>query len=226
MSLVLKMSCTHTTHRLLNNIFEGLKKYIIIFQAAKGLIIKAIEIKNMESVGENYLKNSIQLFRYYRSVGEKSIDQVSDQSIHWQYNDDSNSISIIVKHITGNSLSRWTDFLTTDGQKEWRKRDYEFEKTDFTRSEMMDLWNQGWDCLFNAIEPLTEADLSKTVYIRGEAHTVTEAINRQLAHLPYHIGQIVFIAKMLAGQDWKSLTIPKGQSQAYEKMPFLGNFNR
>ena len=180
----------------------------------------------MEGIGNNYLKNCIQLFQYYRSIGEKSIDQVSDQGIHWQYDDDSNSISIIVKHIAGNSLSRWTDFLTTDGQKEWRNRDDEFEKTDFTKPEMMDLWNQGWDCLFDALAPLTEEDLSKTVYIRGEAHTVTEAINRQLAHLPYHIGQIVFIAKMIAGKDWKSLTIPKGQSQAYDKMPFLGNDNR
>lgn len=180
----------------------------------------------MESIGDNYLKNSIQLFRYYRSIAEKSIDQVDEQSIHWQYNDDSNSISIIVKHIAGNSLSRWTDFLTTDGQKEWRDRDDEFEDTDFTKSEMMVLWKQGWDCLFNAIEPLTESDLSKTVYIRGEAHTVVEAINRQLAHLPYHIGQMVFIAKMIASKEWKSLTIPKGQSKAYDNTPFLANDNR
>ncbi|MNY02677.1 DinB superfamily protein [compost metagenome] len=168
----------------------------------------------------NYLTSILHQFRYYRSVGEKSIDQLDEQSIHWQYNDDSNSIATIIKHIAGNSLSRWTDFLTTDGEKEWRNRDDEFEDTTYTKTEMMALWNRGWDCLFSAIEPLNEADLSKTVYIRGEAHTVVEAINRQLAHLPYHIGQIVFIAKMLAGKNWNSLTIPKGKSKEFNQRKF------
>lgn len=177
----------------------------------------------MESIGNNYLNSILQQFRYYRSVGEKSIDQFDDQSIHWQYNDESNSIAAIVKHIAGNSLSRWTDFLTSDGEKEWRNRDDEFEDTIYTKAEMMALWNQGWSCLFSAIEPLTEADLIKTVYIRGEAHTVIEAVNRQLAHLPYHIGQIVFIAKMLAGNNWTSLTIPKGKSKEFNARKFLDN---
>ena len=167
----------------------------------------------------DFLESAIKQFEYYKLLGEKSFEQVSDDALFWQYNQDSNSIATIVKHLWGNMMSRWTDFLTTDGEKGWRKRDEEFENNIKTREEMMKLWNEGWDCVFNAIRPLTEDDLGKIVYIRNMGQTVTEAINRQLAHYPYHIGQIVYIARM-AAKDWKSLSIPKGQSQDFNKEKF------
>jgi len=175
----------------------------------------------MENAGSNYLSSVRKQFRYYKSLGDKAIDQVPDEHIHWQYNTESNSIAIIIKHIAGNSLSRWTDFLTTDGEKEWRNRDDEFDDTASTKEELMILWNKGWQCIFDAIDPLTDDDLVRIVYIRSEGHTVIEAINRQLAHIPYHVGQIVFIAKMLTAQNWASLTIPKGQSQAFNAAKFV-----
>lgn len=171
----------------------------------------------------NYLTSSIKLFQYYKSLGEGAIEQLSDDDMHWQYNPASNSIAIIIKHMAGNSLSRWTDFLTSDGEKEWRNRDDEFNATVMNKAELMALWNMGWQCLFNAINPLKEADLTRTVYIRNEGHTVLEAINRQLAHLPHHVGQIIFIAKMLTGDNWKSLSISRGQSKSYNKDKFLSD---
>ncbi len=177
----------------------------------------------MENISNNYLDNIKKLFRYYKSVGDKAIAQVDERGIHWRYNNDSNSIVVIVKHIAGNSISRWTDFLTTDGEKPWRDRDDEFENEQMTKADMLAYWEKGWDCLFTAIDPLTADDLMKTVYIRNEEHTVMEAINRQLAHIPYHVGQIVFVAKMISDDEWQSLTIPKGQSKAFDKTPFLGD---
>jgi Protein of unknown function (DUF1572) len=167
----------------------------------------------------NFLESAIKQFEYYKLLGEKSFEQVNDEQLFWQYNEESNSIATIVKHLWGNMKSRWTDFLTTDGEKEWRKRDEEFENDIKTRGEMMKLWNEGWTCLFNALKSLQEEDLGKTVYIRNMGQTVTEAINRQLAHYPYHIGQIVFIARMQA-KEWKSLSIPKGESKEYNKEKF------
>lgn len=131
-------------------------------------------------------------------------------------------MAAIIKHMAGNSLSRWTDFLTTDGEKEWRNRDNEFEDEHLSKAELTAHWNKGWQCLFDAIDPLTDNDLLKKIYIRGEAHTVVEAINRQLAHLAMHVGQIVFIAKMIAGDDWISLTIPKGKSKEFNNQKFGG----
>jgi hypothetical protein len=148
-------------------------------------------------------------------LGDKAIDQINEEHIHWHYNNESNSIAVIVKHIAGNSLSRWTDFLSTDGEKEWRNRDDEFENTILTKKELLALWERGWQCLYDTMNRLTDDDLMRIVYIRNEGHTVIEAINRQLAHLPYHIGQIVFIAKMLSAQNWNSLSIPRGQSKAF-----------
>lgn len=168
-----------------------------------------------------YLTSVIKQFEYYRLLGEKTFEQISDESLFWQYNSDSNSIAIIVKHLSGNMLSRWTDFLTTDGEKSWRSRDEEFEEGINTRAEMMDLWNKGWKCFLDALNSLTDDDLDKTIYIRNQGHTVLEAINRQLAHYPYHIGQIVFIGKMLAGEGkWKSLSIPKGKSGDFNAEKF------
>lgn len=167
----------------------------------------------------DFLESAIKQFEYYKLLGEKSFAQVSDEQLFWQYNEDSNSIATIVKHLWGNMMSRWTDFLTTDGEKEWRKRDEEFENNITSREEMMKQWNEGWDCVFNAIRSLQEEDFGKVVYIRNMAQTVTEAISRQLAHYAYHVGQIVYVARM-AAKEWKSLSIPKGQSQEYNKEMF------
>ncbi len=167
----------------------------------------------------DFLVSAIKQFEYYKLLGEKSFAQVSEEQLFWQYNEDSNSIATIVKHLWGNMMSRWTDFLTTDGEKEWRKREEEFVNNIKTREEMMKLWDEGWNCVFNALRSLKEEDLGKIVYIRNMGHTVTEVINRQLGHYPYHVGQIVYIAKM-AAKEWKSLSIPKGQTEEYNKEKF------
>ena len=166
-----------------------------------------------------YLSSIQRQFLYYKSLGEKAIAQVADENLFWQYNEESNSIAIIVKHLHGNMLSRWTDFMTTDGEKESRNRDGEFENDIQSRDEVMKLWNEGWDCLMQAIESLTEEDLEKIIYIRNEGHTVMEAINRQLAHYPYHIGQIVFISKMCT-DNFHSLSIPRNTSANYNARKF------
>lgn len=168
----------------------------------------------------NYLESIKKQFEYYKMLGEKTFSQVEDEMLFWQYNESSNSMAIIVKHLWGNMLSRWTTFLTSDGEKEWRNRDEEFENNIKTREELLEKWNEGWRCLFDAINPLTEEDLGKIIYIRNQGHTVTEAINRQLAHYSYHIGQIVFLGKMLVGDNWTSLSIPKGDSSTYNKNKF------
>jgi hypothetical protein len=159
-------------------------------------------------------------FEYYKQLAEKTFEQVSDEKLFWQANSESNSIATIVKHLHGNMLSRWTDFLTTDGEKETRQRDAEFENDIRTREAMMQKWNEGWSCLFAALDSLKLEDLSKIIYIRNQGHTVLEAINRQLAHYPYHVGQIVFIGKLVQGDTWNSLSIPKGKSNEYNKEKF------
>jgi hypothetical protein len=146
--------------------------------------------------------------------------QIDDEKLFFQVNEDANSIAIIVQHLAGNMLSRWTDFLTTDGEKEWRNRDAEFETNITNKQDLLAYWNSGWQCLFTALEPLTSSDLDKIIYIRNEGHTVLEAINRQLAHYPYHVGQLVFLAKLLAADKWKSLSIPKNKSQEYNQEKF------
>lgn len=168
----------------------------------------------------DYLESVKKQFAYYKMLGDKTFTQLEDEKLFWQYNDDSNSIATIVKHLSGNMLSRWTDFLTSDGEKEFRDRDAEFENDIKTRAELVEKWNAGWHCLFTALDALQTEDLEKIVYIRHQGHTVTEAINRQLAHYPYHIGQIVFLGKMLAENGWASLSIPKGNSQDYNKDKF------
>lgn len=168
----------------------------------------------------NYLKSIKQQLEYYKILGEKAIEQLEEEQLFIALNEDSNSIATIIKHISGNMLSRWTDFLNSDGEKEWRNRDAEFENDIKTKSELLAIWNKGWTCLFEAINPLEEKDLSKIIYIRNEGHTVTEAINRQLAHYPYHIGQIVFLAKLLKKTEWNSLSIPKNKSANYNADKF------
>jgi len=169
---------------------------------------------------QTYVESVIYQFNYYKSVGERTFNQLSDEQLFWQYNEESNSVAMIVKHISGNMLSRFTDFLKSDGEKEWRNRDAEFEASITTRDELLAQWNKGWQCVFESVEPLTEGDLNKIVKIRAEEHTVAEALNRQLAHYPYHIGQIVYIGKMLTGDQWKSLTIPRGKSAAFNDKMF------
>lgn len=168
----------------------------------------------------DYLESVKKQFKYYKLLGDKTFAQLADDKLFWQYNDDSNSIATIVKHIWGNMLSRWTDFLTSDGEKTWRDRDAEFENDISSRQELLAKWEEGWDCVFKALEPLTANDLNKIIYIRNQEHTVIDAISRQLAHYAYHIGQIVYLGKMLAEKGWTSLTIPKGQSKAFNSEKF------
>lgn len=167
-----------------------------------------------------YLTSAKKTFEFYKQLGEKTMSQIQDEKLFWQYNDDSNSIATIVKHLNGNMLSRWTDFLTTDGEKETRQRDEEFENDILTRELVLKKWNEGWACLFTAIDSLKEEDLKKEVFIRNQGCSVIDAINRQLAHYGYHVGQIVFIGKMIAGEKWTSLSIPKGKSNEYNSEKF------
>lgn len=168
----------------------------------------------------NYLESVKKQFEYYKMLGDNTFEQIPDDKLFWQFNNESNNIAIIVNHLSGNMLSRWTNFLTSDGEKEWRHRDAEFENNIKTKEELIQKWNQGWNCLFNTLNSLQEVDLSKTIYIRNQGHTVTEAINRQLAHYPYHVGQIVFIGKMICNEKWNSLSIPKGNSTIYNAEKF------
>jgi hypothetical protein len=168
----------------------------------------------------------IKRFEYYKSLGDKSFEQLSDEQIFWQYNEESNSIAVIVKHIAGNMLSRWMNFLTEDGEKSWRNRDDEFVNTFKTKQEVLDYWEKGWKCLFEALHQINDENLYATIYIRGEAHSVIDAAFRQLAHYPYHIGQIVYIAKMMKNDDWKTLSIARNKSQEFNndmKNQFSGN---
>ncbi|WP_428743023.1 DUF1572 family protein [Tenacibaculum sp.] len=159
-------------------------------------------------------------FEYYKSLGDKTFAQISEEHFFWQVNEESNSIAIIAKHIAGNMLSRWTNFLTEDGEKSWRNRDGEFVNSFTTKEEVIAYWEQGWDCLFTAINPLTEDDLEKIVYIRNQGHSVVEAINRQLCHYSYHIGQLVFLGKMMQNENWKSLSIPRNASKNFNAEKF------
>lgn len=168
----------------------------------------------------SYLGSIKKQFQYYKMLGERAMEQLQEEQLFWQYNGESNSIALLVNHIAGNMLSRFTDFLTTDGEKDWRNRDTEFTNPFRNKAELMEHWNKGWDCLINALDQLTEADLEKIVYIRNEGHTVVEAINRQLAHYPYHIGQLVFIAKMLKNEDWQTLSIARNKSADYNNSKF------
>lgn len=172
------------------------------------------------SISKQYLDSIKKQFEYYKSVAERAMEQLEPQQLFYTLNDDSNSIAVIVKHLHGNMMSRWTDFLTTDGEKDWRNRDDEFEQPITNKENLMQLWEEGWSCFFNTINSLTPENLTDIVYIRNEGHTVMEAINRQLSHYPYHIGQIVFFAKQIKNTPWDSLTIPKNKSGEYNKQKF------
>ena len=167
----------------------------------------------------SFLNSYIKRITYYKNLGEQTFAQLNDLDFHYQPNEESNSIAMIIQHTAGNMLSRFTNFLTEDGEKEWRQRDAEFEQQHLSKEQLLELWQKGWDCYLNAVHALTEEDLERTITIRSEQHTVTDALNRQLAHYPYHIGQIVYLGKMIKSKTWNSLSIPKGQSRQFnEKM--------
>ncbi|MBP3039626.1 DUF1572 family protein [Bacillaceae bacterium Marseille-Q3522] len=166
-------------------------------------------------IGEQYLKTVINRFNSVKSLGDKTIQQLSEEELHWAFNETSNSIAIIVKHVSGNMVSRWSDFLHSDGEKSYRNREQEFVDTIRSKSELLDIWQKGWDVLFETLRSLDESDLLKNIYIRGESQLVIAAIERQMAHYSYHVGQIVYIGKQLKNENWKSLSIAKGKSEEY-----------
>ena len=168
----------------------------------------------------NFMQSTRKLFGYYKSLGDKAMAQIEEKDLFVKPNLESNSIAIIVQHMHGNMLSRWTDFLTSDGEKDWRNRDLEFEDDMNSEKQIKDAWEKGWKCLFDAIDPLMDEDLSKIVYIRNEGHTVQEALLRQIAHYSYHVGQIVFLAKALKGEGWQTLSIAKNASKDYNNDKF------
>ena len=165
----------------------------------------------------SYREDALAVFRQYKSLAEKAMAQVTDEQLQAALDGEMNSIAQTVKHMAGNMRSRWTDFLTSDGEKPDRQRDTEFTDPPSTRDALLALWEDGWNCLFRAIEPLSDQDLPGIVYIRGEAHSVLQAINRQIAHYAYHCGQIVFLAKHLNHAGWQSLSVPRGQSEAFNR---------
>jgi len=171
----------------------------------------------MMNIGNVYLRVVIERFKSVKTLGDKTIEQLSEKDIHWTYNQESNSIAVIVKHLSGNMISRWTDFLTSDGEKENRNRDEEFIDDVSSKSELISVWEKGWDVLIDTLTGLNEDDLLETIKIRGEKHLVLEAIERQIAHYAYHVGQIVYIGKQLRNNEWKTLSIPRGKSEDYRK---------
>ncbi|MFK7932486.1 MAG: DUF1572 family protein [Saprospiraceae bacterium] len=169
---------------------------------------------------ENYLDSVRKQFEYYKLLGDRTFAQLDETDLFYQPNEASNSIAVIVKHLWGNMLSRWTDFLTADGEKEWRQRDAEFEPTIKTKTELIEKWEVGWQVLFAALDSVNAENATTTVYIRNMGHTIPEAINRQLAHYAYHIGQITYLGRMIKNNDWQSLSIPKGKSKKYNAEKF------
>lgn len=174
----------------------------------------------MKSNDEIFLESAIKLFRYYKKLGEGAIAQLNDEEVFRKPNDASNSIALIVHHLSGNMLSRWTDFLTSDGEKSWRNREAEFEESFPDKKAMLDAWEKGWACLLNTLESLKPSDLATIIYIRNEGQSVLEAIQRQLAHYSSHVGQIMYQAKIIKSDEFKSLSIPKGKSDDFNKDKF------
>jgi hypothetical protein len=165
----------------------------------------------------SYIEDALAVLRYYKKLAERAMEQVTDAQLFAVLDGEMNSIAIIVKHMTGNMRSRWTDFLTTDGEKPDRNRDSEFVNPPATRAALIEEWENGWSRMFDALAPLTDADLGRIVTIRGEAHSVMQAINRQVAHYPHHVGQIVLLAKHFAGEHWVSLSVPRNQSAEFNR---------
>ena len=171
---------------------------------------------NDQSLAQHYLDDALYTFRYYKKLAEGAMTQISDEEFFRTLDSESNSVAVNMKHMAGNMLSRWTNFLTTDGEKPERNRDMEFVMLpETTRDEMIAYWERGWKCVFDAVEPLRPDDLMRTVRIRGQDHTVVQAINRQLAHYAYHAGQIVYLAKHFRSSEWQTLSVPKNKSAEF-----------
>ena len=169
-----------------------------------------------QSIGQHYLDDALRRFRDYKQLAERAFAQISDEEFFRTLDEESNSIAINMKHLAGNMISRWTDFLTTDGEKPERNRDLEFVMLPETsKDDMLAYWERGWQCVFDAVEPLQPEDLMRTIRVRGQDHTVVQAINRQLAHYAYHVGQIVFLAKHFKSSEWQSLSVPKNRSAEF-----------
>ncbi len=162
-----------------------------------------------------YLESAIKRLQYYKGLSDKTFEQLSEDNFHFTPAEETNNIAIIIQHVSGNMFSRWTNFLIEDGEKEWRKRDDEFIDQNFTKIELVTLWDEGWNCFLNALNNLKTDDLSKIIYIRNEPLSVVDAINRQLAHYPYHVGQIIYLGKMIKNKDWQNLSVPKGRSAEF-----------
>jgi hypothetical protein len=174
----------------------------------------------------SHIEDSVAVFRYYKKLAERAMAQVADEQLFAVLDGEANSIAIIVKHMAGNMRSRWTNFLTTDGEKASRDRDSEFVDPAATREALLSEWEHGWATMFDALEPLTDEDLGRTITIRGEAHSVMQAINRQLAHYPYHVGQIVFLAKHFAADHWESLSVPRNKSAEFNRKVAAGELSQ
>ena len=169
-----------------------------------------------DAIVQNYFEDAVKALRAYKKLAEKAIAQVKDEEFFVTLDEESNSIAIIMKHMAGNMFSRWTDFLTSDGEKPNRNRDMEFViERQTTKEQVIDYWERGWKCAFEALEPLRPEDFEKTVMIRGEEHTIVQAINRQMTHYAYHVGQIVFLAKHFRSAEWKSLSVPRNRSAEF-----------
>jgi len=170
----------------------------------------------------SYLADSLTIFRQYKRMAERAMEQVTEEQLRQTLDAEANSIAVLVQHMAGNMRSRWTDFLTSDGEKPDRKRDSEFEPLSVPRARLMEIWETGWRCVFEALEPLSDGDLTRTVLIRGEPHSVMQAIQRQVAHYACHVGQIVFLAKHFQSAAWKSLSVPRGKSEEFNRKVSLG----
>lgn len=168
-------------------------------------------------IGQEYLSTVIKRVKYYKDLADKTFAQLEEGDFHYQPDAESNSIAQIIQHMAGNMLSRWTNFLTEDGEKEWRRRDDEFAIHPYSKQALLGIWEKGWDCYLEALESLRDTDLMTTIYIRNEPLSAIDAINRQLAHYPYHVGQIVYLGRMIRKQSWKSLSIPRGDSHKYNQ---------
>ena len=192
---------------------EKMLAFIVILEQ---LVISIVII--MDTIGAGFLQSVIKRVKYYKQLGDSSFIQLEEKDFYFQPNSTSNSLAVIIQHMAGNMLSRWTNFLLEDGEKIWRNRDTEFEDQHYSKEQLLELWEKGWNCFLGTLESLKESDLLQTIYIRSEPLIVVDAINRQLAHYPYHVGQIIYIAKIIRDQQWKSLSIEKNKSSDYNAM--------
>ena len=168
----------------------------------------------------DYLTTAKRDFQYYKTLGEKTFSQLEEKDCFWQFDSESNSIAVIVNHLYGNMKSIWTDFLSSDGEKQWRKRDLEFKNQLKTKAEVLNRWEQGWDCVFKSLDSINEDNFNTKIYIRNQEHSVIQAINRQIAHYAYHVGQMVYIGRLIKGSKWKCLSIPRGKSEDFNQEKF------